>query len=42
MKKIYLFIILIAASTSLTLAQNKDTKKADDLYSAKEAEILKV
>jgi outer membrane protein OmpA-like peptidoglycan-associated protein len=33
MKKIYLFIILIAASTTITFAQNKDTKKADDLYS---------
>ncbi|MFT5249120.1 MAG: outer membrane protein OmpA-like peptidoglycan-associated protein [bacterium] len=33
MKKIYIFIILIAASTTITFAQNKDTKKADDLYS---------
>ena len=33
MKKIYIFIILIAVSTTITFAQNKDTKKADDLYS---------
>ena len=33
MKKKYIFIILIAVSTTITLAQDKDTKKADDLYS---------
>ena len=32
MKKIYIFIILITVSTTITFAQNKDTKKADDLY----------
>mgnify|MGYP000120712358 CR=1 FL=1 len=32
MKKIHLFIILIAVSSTIAFAQNKDTKKADDLY----------
>jgi len=33
MKNIYIFILLIAVSTSFVTAQNKKTKKADDLYS---------
>ena len=32
MKKIYTILLLLALSTSFALAQNKDTKKADDLY----------
>ena len=32
MKKIYIFFLLIAVSTSMVIAQNNDTKKADDLY----------
>ncbi len=32
MKKIYIFLLLIAVSTSVAIAQNNDTKKADDLY----------
>jgi outer membrane protein OmpA-like peptidoglycan-associated protein len=32
MKKIFTFILLIAVSTAVTTAQNKDTKKADQLY----------
>lgn len=32
MKKIYILILLIAFSSNATFAQNKDTKKADDLY----------
>ncbi|MDX1461673.1 MAG: OmpA family protein [Marinirhabdus sp.] len=32
MKKIYTLFILLALSTSFVVAQNKDTKKADDLY----------
>lgn len=32
MKKFYLFIVFAICSISLTVAQNKDTKKADDLY----------
>ena len=32
MKKIYTFLLLIAVSTSVTTAQNKETKKADQLY----------
>ncbi|MFT5103141.1 MAG: outer membrane protein OmpA-like peptidoglycan-associated protein [Candidatus Latescibacterota bacterium] len=33
MKKIYTFFLLIAVSTAVVTAQNKDTKKADQLYS---------
>ena len=32
MKKIYTILFLLALSTSLSVAQNKDTKKADELY----------
>ncbi|QIE59632.1 OmpA family protein [Rasiella rasia] len=32
MKKIYTILFLFALSTTLCVAQNKDTKKADDLY----------
>jgi outer membrane protein OmpA-like peptidoglycan-associated protein/tetratricopeptide (TPR) repeat protein len=32
MKKIYTFLLLIAVSTAISTAQNKDTKKADQLY----------
>jgi len=32
MKKIYTILFVIAVSTSMLTAQNKDTKKADDLY----------
>jgi len=32
MKKIYIFLLLIAVSTSFVTAQNKNTKKADELY----------
>ncbi len=32
MKKIYTFLLLIAVSTAVVTAQNKKTKKADDLY----------
>ena len=32
MKKIYTFFLLIAVSTAVVTAQNKDTKKADQLY----------
>jgi tetratricopeptide (TPR) repeat protein len=32
MKKLYIFFLLIAVSTTITIAQNKDTKKADGLY----------
>ena len=32
MKKLYTFLLLIAVSTAVTTAQNKDTKKADQLY----------
>jgi outer membrane protein OmpA-like peptidoglycan-associated protein len=32
MKKIYTILFLFALSTTLSFAQNKDTKKADDLY----------
>ncbi len=32
MKKIFTFLLLIAVSTTVTTAQNKDTKKADQLY----------
>jgi len=32
MKKIYTFLLLIAVTTTMVTAQNKDTKKADDLY----------
>lgn len=32
MKKRYIFILLLAVGTSLATAQNKDTKRADDLY----------
>jgi len=32
MKKLYTFLLLIAVSTAVTTAQNKDTKKADNLY----------
>ncbi|MFK5983418.1 MAG: OmpA family protein [Flavobacteriaceae bacterium] len=32
MKKIYIFILLIVVSTAMVTAQNKNTKKADDLY----------
>ncbi|MAZ72943.1 MAG: cell envelope biogenesis protein OmpA, partial [Flavobacteriaceae bacterium] len=32
MKKIYTILFLLALSTTLSTAQNKDTKKADELY----------
>lgn len=32
MKKIYIFLILIVVSTAMVTAQNKNTKKADELY----------
>ena len=32
MKKIYIFLVLIVVSTAMVTAQNKNTKKADDLY----------
>jgi len=32
MKKIFLFILFITLSTNFAFAQNKDTKKADDLF----------
>lgn len=32
MKKIYTILFLLALSTTLSFAQNKDTKKADELY----------
>lgn len=32
MKKLFILLLLIAVSTSVTTAQNKDTKKADELY----------
>ncbi|MAP54253.1 OmpA family protein [Altibacter sp.] len=32
MKKIYTFLLLIVVCTTVATAQNKDTKKADDLY----------
>jgi len=32
MKKIYIFIVLIVVSSVIVTAQNKNTKKADDLY----------
>lgn len=32
MKKLFTFLLIIAVSTTVTTAQNKDTKKADQLY----------
>ncbi len=32
MKKIYIFILLLVVSTAMVTAQNKNTKKADELY----------
>ncbi|MBZ0327677.1 MAG: OmpA family protein [Altibacter sp.] len=32
MKKIYTFLLLVVVSTAIATAQNKDTKKADQLY----------
>ena len=32
MKKLFTLLLVIAVSTTVTTAQNKDTKKADQLY----------